>query len=95
MTSDRAVKSRPNSPLRGREFAFGEIVTHHPEPVYGYTASALALCRRNRILATAVLPRRTAHDFLKSFGEGARGFVAERLRDFGDGIAAIRHSLRG
>ena len=30
---------------------------------------------------TAVLPRRTAHGFLKRFGEGACGFVAKGLRD--------------
>jgi hypothetical protein len=43
----------------------------------------------NRILAAAILQRRTAHDFLKRFGEGIGGFVAKGLRDFGNGIAAI------
>jgi hypothetical protein len=46
-------------------------------------------------MLTAILPRRTAHDFLKSFGEGTGGFVAERPCDFGDAIAGIRDSVRG
>jgi len=54
---------------------------------------SLAICSGNRILATAILPRRTAHNFLKSFGESACGFVAERPRDFRDGIAGIRQSI--
>ena len=42
---------------------------------------ALAMCKGSRILATAVLPRQTAHDFFKAFREGAGGIVAKGLRD--------------
>ena len=43
---------------------------------------ALTICKGNRILATAVLPRQAAHDFLKDFGEGAGGFIAKGLRNW-------------
>jgi hypothetical protein len=31
------------------------------------------------------MPRRTAYDSLEHLGEGTRGYIAERLRDFGAG----------
>ena len=49
----------------------------------------------NRILATAVLVRRTAHDFLKGFREGASGFVAKGPRDFRNRIAGVCYSVPG
>jgi hypothetical protein len=42
-----------------------------------------------RIPATAILPRRTAHDPLEGCTEGAFGFVAERQGDDGNGIDGI------
>ena len=56
---------------------------------------ALPVGSGDRILVTAILPRRTAHDFLKCFSKGACGFVPEGLRDFGNGIAGIRHFVPG
>ena len=87
VTESRLISTRPDD--ANRHFNS----TYNGSNLIDAGGLTLAICKRNRVLGTTILPRRTAHDFLEDIREGACGFVAEGLRNLGNGIIGARYSV--